>query len=132
MKSVVKMLCVPVLALAAMLATASVSRAAGPKLGIMGVENDGGGIRITQVLEGSVAEQVGLQEDWVIISVNGTFVRGHDEMQEAMDAAKSHLKLVVDTGSGFEQVEADLAKPYGAGKPYSAKNVTHKKLKGPK
>ncbi|NML20401.1 PDZ domain-containing protein [Pseudoflavitalea sp. G-6-1-2] len=72
-----------------------------PRIGIKAQDTENGvGVKVLDVQEGSVAEKAGIKEDDIITEFNGTKVNSADELSrevgEAKDKPKSSVKLLRD------------------------------------
>src|SRR5262249_7599360 len=92
------------------LAVSSVATAA-PLLGIRARAFPGGGVKITEVEPGSVADDLGLLSADVILTINGQLVNRGQEAADAVANSGGHVSLVLRHQNFFEQVEADLEEP---------------------
>ncbi len=98
-------------AVAVVLAGAALANAE-PYLGVASRANPGGGTRITWVDPDSVANDIGLQPGYVILTINGQFVRSGAEARDAVLNSGGHVSLLVQSGFNyFEQFDADLEEP---------------------
>jgi len=100
-------------------------------LGIRATPNSGGGMLVNEVFYGYPAADMQLTAGDVILTVNGQFVNSHDDMRVAVDNIGDHATLVVAKQDGtFVQVDADVSRPYGNGKPV-IKHVHRKVVRRP-
>jgi len=126
------------LAAAAMMLVAAFAIQAAPTLGVewrAAVKPKGGpGVKIMSVDAGSNAEELGLQEGDVVLTINGKLVSKGAEATAAVKAANGVLSLVVidvNTGKAVE-ISAEIDEPTKglvAGAPGKAgyKNIVRKR-----
>lgn len=83
-------------------------RTNGPALGVKAVENDGNGVKITEVVAGFPGEKSGFEVGDIIVEINGTAITGEQSYSDAIDRAGSVARMkIVDIKTG-NTVDADV------------------------
>jgi S1-C subfamily serine protease len=91
---------------------AAATAEAAPHLGVKARAFPGGGVKITEVEPGSVAEDLGLEAGDVLVAINGQLVNFGSEAAAAVASSGGHVTLIVDARQGgFFQLDADLEDP---------------------
>jgi hypothetical protein len=111
-----------------------------PRLGVCLQPAEGGGLLITQVVPDSLAEDLGLEPGFRLVTVNGRLVNRRGDVRRALAEADGHVAVVYqDQGGQFFQADGDLV-PSGeeldaAGAPgpgaARAAHVRHRRLPAP-
>jgi len=80
-------------------------------LGIRMQDNDGNGVHITSIIDDSPAEEIALQKDDVLLSINGVAVNSTDDATEQITSYKAgeEVKLVVERDGKKKNFKATLA-----------------------
>ena len=65
----------------------------GPRFGVRAVAENGGGIRVTELIPGSPGERSGLDVGDVILEINGKAVNTEQEYSDAVDASPKQMRL---------------------------------------
>ena len=79
-----------------------------PGIGLRVCKNDGGGVRIQEVVEGGAAYAVGLKPGDVIVSVCGQSTDSPTALVAAMEQAGARVSLRVKKGGAGQPVTVDL------------------------
>ncbi len=83
-------------------------RNAGPVFGVKAAENDGNGVKVTEVVAGLPGRKSGFEVGDVILEINGTKIGGEQAYSDAIDRAGSVARMKVLCGRTGQTVDADV------------------------
>jgi len=79
-----------------------------PVFGVKAVENNGSGVKITEVVAGLPGQKAGFEVDDVILEINGTKIGSEQAYSDAIDRAGSVSRMKVLCGKTGQTFDADV------------------------
>ncbi len=83
-------------------------RNAGPVFGVKAVENNGNGVKVTEVLAGLPGQKSGFEVGDSILEINGTKIGSEEAYSDAIDRSGSVARMKVLCGKTGQTVDADV------------------------
>jgi len=83
-------------------------RNAGPVFGVKAAENNGSGVKVTEVMAGMPGQKAGFEEGDVILEINGTTINGEQAYSDAIDRAGSVARMKVLCGKTGQTLDVDV------------------------
>ena len=80
----------------------------GPVFGVKAAENDGNGVKVTEVVAGLPGQKAGFEVGDVILEINGTTIGGEQAYSDAIDRAGSVARMKVLCGKTGQTHEVDV------------------------
>jgi S1-C subfamily serine protease len=79
-----------------------------PVFGVKAVENNGNGVKVTEVVAGLPGQKSGFEVNDVILEINGTKITSEQIYSDAIDRAGKVARMKVLCGRTGQTVDADV------------------------
>ena len=79
-----------------------------PVFGVKAVENNGNGVKVTEVVAGLSGQKAGFEVNDVILEINGTKISSEQAYSDAIDRAGSVSRMKVLCGKTGQTIDADV------------------------
>jgi S1-C subfamily serine protease len=79
-----------------------------PVFGVKAIENNGNGVKVTEVLAGMPGQKSGFEINDVILEINGVKITNEQAYSDAIDRAGKVARMVVLCGKTGQTVNADV------------------------
>jgi len=80
----------------------------GPVFGVKAAENNGNGVKVTEVLANMPGQKAGIEVEDVILEINGTTIGGEQAYSDAIDRAGSVARMKVLCGKTGQTHDVDV------------------------
>jgi len=79
-----------------------------PVFGVKAIENNGNGVKVTEVVAGQPGQKSGFEVNDVILEINGAKITSEKEYSDAIDSAGKVARMKVLCGRTSQTVDADV------------------------